>query len=288
MNDGRHYEALGLLPGATSQEIRSAYRRLAKLYHPDQDASLDAEVRYREIRVAYDVLRKRTDAELLGAKAAPSSERVSRPTGARPPNPQKKAHAPSSDEIWEEFMSTHKSYGTAGSAGWWYVHEDESDESAFDFSELMWEYGGRKVPKKRIPFSWGRIPDILLESFREIAGIGMAVRVVLCVWALGTLFGEGGMGWFGNALILFSLTGFLFFRYYFTCDPQEPLPNLIGSMLYSVGVGLIFAIGGFGDYNDAAILSTIGTFFSLLPLWAHPLLWVDYLPTDGPRWHGRP
>ncbi|MDR3264467.1 MAG: hypothetical protein LBT15_00505 [Synergistaceae bacterium] len=26
---------------------------------------------------------------------------------------------------------------------WWYVHEDDR----FDFSDLLWEYGGRKKPK---------------------------------------------------------------------------------------------------------------------------------------------
>ena len=53
-----HYFALGLNPGASPEEVRSAYRRLAKLYHPDKDASLDAEVRYRQIRAAYEVLTK--------------------------------------------------------------------------------------------------------------------------------------------------------------------------------------------------------------------------------------
>ena len=53
----KHYAALGLRPGATLEEIRASFLRMAKLYHPDQDASLDAEMRYREARRAYDVLR---------------------------------------------------------------------------------------------------------------------------------------------------------------------------------------------------------------------------------------
>ena len=51
-----HYMALGLQPGASSNEIKSAFRRLTKLYHPDHDSSLDAEVRYKEIRAAYKAL----------------------------------------------------------------------------------------------------------------------------------------------------------------------------------------------------------------------------------------
>ena len=69
MNDAnelhRHYAVLGLRFGATPEEIRSSYRRLAKLYHPDRDSSLDAEMRYGEIRASYEVLR---DWHLSGKK----------------------------------------------------------------------------------------------------------------------------------------------------------------------------------------------------------------------------
>ena len=50
------YYTLGLEPGASSNEIKTAFRRLTKLYHPDRDHSLDAEVKYREIREAYKAL----------------------------------------------------------------------------------------------------------------------------------------------------------------------------------------------------------------------------------------
>lgn len=49
------YRVLGLVPGATAGEIRSAYRRLAKLHHPDTagDRSLQ---RFLAIRAAYEEL----------------------------------------------------------------------------------------------------------------------------------------------------------------------------------------------------------------------------------------
>ena len=50
------YRILGLRPGASSAEIKSAYRNLAKFYHPDRDKSPDSEIMYREIRVAYEKL----------------------------------------------------------------------------------------------------------------------------------------------------------------------------------------------------------------------------------------
>ena len=51
-----YYEILGLNPGASNAEVKSAYRSLVKLYHPDKDPSPDSEVMYNEIRVAYERL----------------------------------------------------------------------------------------------------------------------------------------------------------------------------------------------------------------------------------------
>lgn len=51
-----YYEVLGLKKGATDQEIKSAYRKLAKKYHPDVDPSPDAKKKFEEIGEAYQVL----------------------------------------------------------------------------------------------------------------------------------------------------------------------------------------------------------------------------------------
>ena len=56
------YEILGVKPGASQDEIKSAYRKLIKQYHPDQfgDNPLKnlAEEKMREINEAYDALTK--------------------------------------------------------------------------------------------------------------------------------------------------------------------------------------------------------------------------------------
>ena len=51
-----YYALLGVDPGATSAQIKSAYRKLAKHYHPDVNTSPDAAERFREITEAYDTL----------------------------------------------------------------------------------------------------------------------------------------------------------------------------------------------------------------------------------------
>ena len=51
-----YYALLGVDPGATTAQIKSAYRKLAKQYHPDVNTSSDAAERFREITEAYDTL----------------------------------------------------------------------------------------------------------------------------------------------------------------------------------------------------------------------------------------
>ena len=51
-----YYEVLGLAKGATDEEIKKAYRTLAKKYHPDLNKAPDAADKFKEIQEAYEVL----------------------------------------------------------------------------------------------------------------------------------------------------------------------------------------------------------------------------------------
>lgn len=50
------YEILGVARNASPEEVKKAYRRLAKQYHPDANQGTEAEERIREINAAYAIL----------------------------------------------------------------------------------------------------------------------------------------------------------------------------------------------------------------------------------------
>ena len=56
MNKRDYYEVLGVDKNASQDEIKSAFRKLAKKYHPDVSKEPDAEAKFKEAQEAYAVL----------------------------------------------------------------------------------------------------------------------------------------------------------------------------------------------------------------------------------------
>ncbi len=112
-----YFAILGVSSAATPEEIRSAYRRLAKQYHPDRFAGDSAS--FREIQEAYhflgDARRRRTYVQSLEGRPVNPSGRSGYPSpeplvpDQRPVDPIGPFHnaAPSFDEffewLWEDF-----------------------------------------------------------------------------------------------------------------------------------------------------------------------------------------
>ncbi len=81
-----YYEILGVSKSASADEIKRAYRRLAKQYHPDRNpGDPSAETKFKEVQAAYEVLKdqqKRAQYDQFGPAAVgdwrtdPSGQRV--------------------------------------------------------------------------------------------------------------------------------------------------------------------------------------------------------------------
>ena len=126
-----YYKIMGVGRDASADEIKRAYRRLARKYHPDVSKEKDAEEHFKEIGEAYEVLR---DPEKRAAYDA---------LGTRRPG--------------EEFRPP---------PGWHFEHAGAGDEGAHsDFFEQL--FGGLGARASRRGFDTaGQIDVTLEEAFR--------------------------------------------------------------------------------------------------------------------------
>lgn len=93
---GVHYEVLGVAPTASSDEVRAAYRRLARQHHPDRGGPA-AEATMARINEAYRVVGDPGRRAVYDAALRPLSASTSATTGSAAPSPGRvRAPAPSS------------------------------------------------------------------------------------------------------------------------------------------------------------------------------------------------
>ena len=60
-----HFATLGLKAGASEDDIKKAYRNLAKKWHPDKNKESGAEERFKEISAAYEYLKSEDRRDIL-------------------------------------------------------------------------------------------------------------------------------------------------------------------------------------------------------------------------------
>jgi curved DNA-binding protein len=116
-----YYKTLGVAKSATADDIKKAFRQLARKYHPDINKDAGAEAKFKEINEANDVLsdpEKRKAYDELGSGFAPGQE-------FRPP------------PDWQDSHHFRQSTGTTRA-------------SAQDFSDFFEElFGSRARPQQR-------------------------------------------------------------------------------------------------------------------------------------------
>lgn len=113
-----YYTALGVERKASNDEIRKAYRKLARKYHPDVSQEPDAELRMKEVneayevlqdaekRAAYDALAERVASGRAGSGQSPHGPGFSPPPGWDQGFDFSHGGAPGDDADFSEFFSS--------------------------------------------------------------------------------------------------------------------------------------------------------------------------------------
>ena len=60
------YKILGISKGATDDEIKKAYRKMAVKWHPDKNKSPETEEKFKDIAMAYEVLKDKEKRDIYG------------------------------------------------------------------------------------------------------------------------------------------------------------------------------------------------------------------------------
>ena len=117
-----YYRILGVDRGADEEDIKRAYRKLARKYHPDVSKEADAEARFKEVAEAYEVLK----------------------------DPQKRAAYDEVFRRWERGESFHVPPGTDG--GYEFRGEGVDLGEDFDPSEFFEAIFGRATRRRGAHF----------------------------------------------------------------------------------------------------------------------------------------
>jgi len=133
-----YYDILGVSRSADPKEIKKAYRRLAKRYHPDVNADESAKQTFREVQEAYEVLSDPEKRKLYDQFGHAGVKAGAQPAGSR--STARGGHNPFEEGRWHT--------SNAGPGG--FSFRFEGAEGMDDlFSQFFGGGGGRRGPRSR-------------------------------------------------------------------------------------------------------------------------------------------
>src|SRR5204863_370417 len=124
-----YYRALGVEPSATAEEIKKAYRKLAKANHPDSTGGdKKKEARFREVSSAYEVLGDKKKREQYDeVREQLRSGRVRATPGGAPGGPQ----------VWDLSDLFSQFFSGQGGGRAQGIHIEMDDEGGWPFAQAQ-------------------------------------------------------------------------------------------------------------------------------------------------------
>lgn len=104
-----YYQVLGVEPDADSKTIKTAYRKLARKYHPDMNPDEGAEAKFKEVAEAYQVLKNeqtRADFDELRQYGSESQQGFQPPPGWKTSQSSEHQHESSFDGDYSDFFNS--------------------------------------------------------------------------------------------------------------------------------------------------------------------------------------
>ncbi|KAF6025355.1 hypothetical protein EB796_016342 [Bugula neritina] len=99
-----YFKDLELEITATGNDVRTAYKRLAKQWHPDKNKESGAEEKFKQILAAYNHLQSDDRRETLARELKRQSESKAAPTPKPPPQPPPSAQPPTRSSSTHNFQ----------------------------------------------------------------------------------------------------------------------------------------------------------------------------------------
>lgn len=170
-----HYEVLGLKKDCSTDEVRRAYRRLAKLWHPDVNKSPEAQARFIELHEAYVILSHVEKRRIYDSVRLYNEQRAGF---------QGESEEQSCDYNWDDIP---KSGSSAYKAANDYDNKKGSTDDWLRYMEFVREAGkeSEKIIKKSLESSLVGVFSWLEEYGRILLVVIMVVYLVIVLIAFG-------------------------------------------------------------------------------------------------------
>ena len=237
-----YYKILGLKPGATLDKIKSAYRRLIKIYHPDRDNSPDSQSMYKEINIAYKALLDQAASNETDINSIINSNYSKMKSQTSDDNYKKaqQANVNSSKETSQasNYGSERAQQSNANNRGTF------KQQSAGIFEEFKRDY------ESKIPFKLQNLPAIFWHSLRELFTDYKSLLAKVCISSIFIALYFRSTHLFthripsGILLVLFhiiSLVLFIFFRYYFKPSTWPLSLRISAAIVYGTIITILVA-----------------------------------------------